>query len=127
MVDFAQSGADLAIRYGHGAWRDLHYEKFLTGEYFMVCAPRLLSDPYPLKALADLPYHILLHDQMREDWQMCLEHASVTAAPSRRMGFSHSNMVFDAAIDGLGLALKRSIMVANGQAPAGWSNLPTCR
>ena len=79
----------------------------------MVCAPRLLSDPYPLKALANLPYHILLHDQMREDWQMCLEHASVTAAPSRRMGFSHSNMVFDAAIDGLGVALGRSIVVAD--------------
>ena len=42
---------------------------------------------------------------------MWLEHAGVTVAPGRSLGFSHSNMVFDAAIDGLGVALGRSIMV----------------
>ena len=113
LVDFAQSEVDLAIRYSHGAWRDLHYEKFLTEEFFVVCAPRLLSGPHPLKTPADLAHHTLLHDQMREDWQMWLEHAGVTVAPGRSLGFSHSNMVFDAAIDGLGVALGRSIMVAD--------------
>ena len=44
---------------------------------------------------------------------MWLEHAGVTVAPGRSLGFSHSNMVFDAAIDGLGVALGRSIMVAD--------------
>ena len=44
---------------------------------------------------------------------MWLEHAGVTVAPGRSLGFSHSNMVFDTAIDGLGVALERSIMVAD--------------
>ncbi len=42
-----------------------------------------------------------------------MEHAGVTVAPGRSLGFPHYNMVFDAAIDGLGVALGRSIMVAD--------------
>lgn len=44
---------------------------------------------------------------------MWLEHAGVQVAPRRSVGFSHSNMVLDAAVDGLGVALGRSILVAD--------------
>ena len=113
LVDFTQSEVDLAIRYSRGTWRGLHHEKFLTEEFFVVCAPKLLDGPHPLNSPADLAHHTLLHDQMREDWQMWLDHAGVTVGPGRSLGFSHSNMVLDAAIDGLGVALGRSIMVAD--------------
>lgn len=113
IVDFNQEEIDLAIRYSRIPDSNLHSEKFMTEEFFVVCSPRLLTGATPLNTPKDLCHHTLLHDQMREDWQMWLDHAGVKVEPRRSVGFSHSNMVLDAAVDGLGVALGRSILVAD--------------
>jgi LysR family transcriptional regulator, glycine cleavage system transcriptional activator len=112
LVDFDQDDeVDLGIRYGRGDWPGLKVERFLTEELFVVCSPRLLNGPNGLRALQDLNNQTFLHDQMRTDWAMWMRHAGLDFKPKRNLGFSHTNMVIQAAIDGLGVALGRRVLV----------------
>ncbi len=110
----AQTGAlgpdvDLAIRYGKGDWPGLISVKVLSEELFPVCAPKLAAQ---LKTPADLSRVTLLHDEMREDWGMWLRAAGVTTVDSTRgPGFDDSGLLIQAAIEGLGVALGRSVLV----------------
>jgi LysR family glycine cleavage system transcriptional activator len=110
----AQTGAlapdvDLAIRYGKGDWPGLASVKVLSEDLFPVCAPKLAAQ---LKEPADLARATLLHDEMREDWGMWLRIAGVTGFDATRgPGFDDSGLLIQAAIEGLGVALGRSVLV----------------
>ena len=110
----AQTGAlgtdvDLAIRYGRGDWPGLASVKILSEELFPVCAPRLAVS---LREPADLMNATLLHDELREDWSMWFRAAGITATdPARGPGFDDSGLLIQAAIEGLGVALGRSVLV----------------
>jgi LysR family transcriptional regulator, glycine cleavage system transcriptional activator len=110
----AQSGAlgpdvDMAIRYGREEWPGLTTIKFLSEELFPVCAPSVAAQ---LKDPADLARTTLLHDELREDWTMWLRAAGVTAVDATRgPGFDDSGLLIQAAIEGLGVALGRSVLV----------------
>lgn len=110
----AQTGAlasdvDLAIRYGKGEWPGLTSVKILSDELFPVCAPRLGGQ---LREPADLTRATLLHDELREDWSMWFRAAGLTTVdPARGPGFDDSGLLIQAAIEGLGVALGRSVLV----------------
>ena len=110
----AQTGAlasdvDLAIRYGRGDWPGLTSVKILSEELFPVCAPKLAPR---LRSPADLMQSTLLHDELREDWSMWFSAAKITAKdPARGPGFDDSSLLIQAAIEGLGVALGRSVLV----------------
>lgn len=110
----AQTGAlgsdvDLAIRYGRGDWPGLTSVKILAEELFPVCAPKLAPT---LRVPADLMRATLLHDELREDWSMWFRAANLTATdPARGPGFDDSGLLIQAAIEGLGVALGRSVLV----------------
>ncbi len=112
----AQTGAlgadvDIAIRYGREEWAGtgLTSIKILNEELFPVCAPAMaaqLQDP------TDLARATLLHDELREDWAMWLRTAGVTTVDATRgPGFDDSGLLIQAAIEGLGVALGRSVLV----------------
>ncbi len=120
LVDFRRDDVDAAIRYGIGGWPDLHWELLLTESIFPVCSPALLDGPNPLKAPEDLRRHTLLHDTMvttDERWYtwapwigwLGLEDIDLSRGPR----FSDSNMMLQAAIDGQGVALGRTAIVAD--------------
>ncbi|HJO97609.1 MAG: transcriptional regulator GcvA [Rhodospirillales bacterium] len=114
VVDFGRDNIDMAVRYGSGEWRGLDAQRLMTEEVFPVCSPSLLEDGPPLRTPADLGRYTLLHDEMREDWRMWLlaagaDHLNATRGP----GFQHSNLVVQAAIAGEGVALGRSVLVAD--------------
>ena len=114
LVDFARHDVDLAIRYGGGEWRGLDAVRLMTEEVFPVCSPDLLDGGRPLRNPSDLGHYTLLHDDMREDWQMWLMAAGATDIDATRgPGFSNSNLVVQAAIAGEGVALGRSVLVAD--------------
>lgn len=114
LVDFESEDVDIAIRYGRGQWSGLHVDRLFGEEIFAVCSPLLLEGPCPLRVPSDLRHHTLLHDTMREDWQMWLGAAGLSDIdPSRGYSFSHSDMLLQAAIDGHGVALGRSVLVAD--------------
>ncbi|MCF3628099.1 transcriptional regulator GcvA [Thalassospiraceae bacterium LMO-SO8] len=114
MVDLAREGVDVAVRYGRGNWPGLTVSLLRTEELFPVCAPELIAKGPPLKEPRDLAHYTLLHDEMPVDWRDWLAAVGCdTVNPERGPGYSHSNLVLLAARAGEGVALGRSVMVAD--------------
>ena len=121
LTDFGRDDVDLVIRYGRGKYPGLHSIRLMTEDVFPVCAPILLDGPHPLREPGDLRHHTLLHDypigaasgEALADWRMWLLAAGVADVdPERGPAFSHSNLLLQAAIDGQGVALGRTPLVA---------------
>ena len=116
-IDFAQSDVDLAIRYGAGTWPGTHAERLMTEEIFPVCAPALLNDGPPLEKPADLACHTLLHDYGLETWRRWLKAIGEEGIDAERgPQYHHSNLVLQAAEQGDGVALARSVLAADALA-----------
>lgn len=116
-VDFAREAVDMAIRYGNGDWPGLHVERLMTEEVFPVCAPSLLESGTPIRTPSDLKHHTLLHDDMRVDWRMWLMAAGENEIDhDRGPSYQHSNLVIQAAEQGDGIALARSVLVEHALA-----------
>ncbi len=114
IVDYERDGIDIGIRYGLGQWPGLIAEKLMPEKIFPVCAPELLQKNDGLVKPQDLRGHTLIHDDMPEDWNMWLKAAGVADIdPTRGPGYSHSNLVMQAAINGEGVALGRDLLVAD--------------
>lgn len=109
--DFARDGVDLAIRWGRGRYRGLVSEKLFGEEAFPVASPRLLRRR-PLRTPADLRRHHLLHDEVgpaHGGWPAWLEAAGARGVDGEAgTRFSDAALLFQAALDGQGVALARS-------------------
>ena len=117
MVDFSRENVDMAIRYGQGDWPGVFVEPLMVEEMFPVCAPSLLQSGAALNTPADLKHHMLLHDDMRVDWRMWLMAAGEPDIDTKRgLSYQHSNLVVQAAEQGDGVALARSVLVSNSLA-----------
>lgn len=126
-VDFVAQRIDIGVRYGAGHWPGLRADKLLDEEVFPVCSPRLEQKARRLRKPADLLSETLIHDlSMGEGegfptWDRWLRTAGVTQTVSTRRGLKINNSaaVLQAAIDGQGVALARSVMahddVASGR------------
>lgn len=115
-VDFVAQRIDVGVRYGRGQWPGLAAEKLMDEEVYPVCAPALLATA-TLQAPGDLRGQVLIHDQSVDtstgfaSWQAWLRHAGVQGAPTDRgLRINNSAAVLQAAIDGQGVALARSVM-----------------
>ena len=114
LVDFTRGDVDIAVRYGRGQWPGLDSVRLMTEEVFPVCSPELLGDGPPLDKPQDLRHHTLLHEEMREDWRMWMLAAGVDDVnPTRGPWFTQANLVMQAAMAGEGVALGRSVLVAD--------------
>ncbi|MHC8508199.1 MAG: transcriptional regulator GcvA [Rhodospirillales bacterium] len=112
LTDLQAEGFDLGIRYGDGAWRRVDARPLMTEEIFPVCAPKLLENSPALKAPSDLRRFTLLHDEGTEGWKAWLNAAGVNDIDvAHGLTFTHSNLVFQAAREGAGIALGRSVLV----------------
>ena len=115
-VDFVAQRIDVGVRYGRGQWPGLAAEKLMDEEVYPVCAPALLATA-TLQAPGDLRGQVLIHDQSVDtstgfaSWQAGLRHAGVQGVPTDRgLRINNSAAVLQAAIDGQGVALARSVM-----------------
>jgi LysR family glycine cleavage system transcriptional activator len=112
-VDFAREDVDLAIRHGEGLWPGLHVTRLCSEELFPVCSPKLANGSAPIRQPRDLRLHTLLHNDGQQTWRQWLEAAGADEVdPSRGVTFNQASMAIDAAIDGQGVALSRSALVA---------------
>jgi LysR family glycine cleavage system transcriptional activator len=112
-VDFAREDVDMAVRHGDGHWPGLHVVRLCREELFPVCSPKLLEGRHTLRAPADLLHHTLLHWDDRRDWQKWLDAAGVAAADlARGVVFNQASMAIRAAVDGQGVTLARTALVA---------------
>ncbi len=110
LVDFTQDDVDLAVRYGPGTWPGLSATKLLSEQVFAVGSPQFAGGRLP-RNLTELAAAALLHSPT-EPWEPWFR-ALGANPPARRRGpsFSETGLVLRAAIDGLGVALARSVLV----------------
>ena len=114
MVDFDRGDVDIGIRYGRGDYPKLRADRLMEEDIFPVCNPALLKGEHPLEDPEDLSHHTLLHDDGHGDWRTWLLAASVERVdPTRGMVFSDSSMLIEAAKQGQGVALARSVLAAD--------------
>jgi LysR family glycine cleavage system transcriptional activator len=114
VVDFTSGGFDMALRYGSGPYPGMEMVVLMKETMFPVLSPSLLEKFGPLDSLADLARFPLLHDDMRDDWGVWTEVAGVSGMDvSRGPSFSHSYLVQQAAVAGQGVALGRSVLIAD--------------
>ncbi len=114
-VTFDGDGIDMAIRHGNGEWPDLHVTRLWTEELFPVCSPALLANGPPLREIADLANHVLIHDRSRQGWTSWLDGVGADTTGidlDRGPGFNETSLCINAAVAAQGVALSRSALVA---------------
>jgi LysR family glycine cleavage system transcriptional activator len=114
LADFERDDVDVAIRYGSGNWSGVEAEQLIREQVFPVCNPSFVNGRRRLRNIEDLAHVTLLHEDIREDWRMWLKvagcsHLDATRGPK----FDDASSLIQAAIDGLGVALGRTLMIAD--------------
>jgi LysR family glycine cleavage system transcriptional activator len=119
-VDFVAQRVDVGVRYGTGSWPGLTAEKLMDEEVYPVCSPKLLREHWRLCKPHDLVGETLIHDLSMDGhagfptWDTWLQKAGVTdITPTRGMKINNSAAVLQAAIEGHGIALARSVMASD--------------
>lgn len=113
--------ADIEIRNGVGGWPGMDCILLLREQVFPVCSPALHKGPPGITSIQDLQRHTLLHvNDGRETWDHWFAAAGHPELIPRRHGlhFDQSVTAVQAAVNGLGVALGRSALVA-GEIAAG--------
>jgi len=119
LVDFVREDIDVGIRFGTGEIEGLDSNYLFSFDLIPVCSPDLKHEGKAVHDLSDIRHHTLLHSQDTDfdpsfpDWAMWLATAGVDDVDaSRGIFFSQGEMVIEAAIEGQGIALGASVMVA---------------
>lgn len=109
LVDFAVEDVDLALRFGRGPFPGLHAEKLMTESLLPVAAPEVaagIKKPRDLLACTLLNDESQVADETQPDWESWLASIGLRAKqPLRIRHFSDANLVIQAAIARLGVAL----------------------
>ncbi len=114
-VDLNDGQVDAAIRYGLGNYRDVTSERILNETVTPVCSPGFLREHNGLKDIKELSNCVLLHEyRMLANWEAWFEMAGEKnfkchQGPVWTLG----SMATEAAIRGEGVALGRSILIAD--------------
>ena len=116
-VDFVAQHVDIGVRYGAGHWPGLTADKLMDEEIYPVCAPELSNHHERLDHPADLAHETLIHDLSMDghagfpNWDVWLRKAGVSdVATARGLRINNSAAVLQAAAEGHGIALARSVM-----------------
>lgn len=102
---------DIAIRYGRGNATGLEsIELFSSVELFPICSPALTGQ---FMKLSDIRRAVRLHSLGRpHDWRSWLEEAGIEIGdPQGGPKFENSLLAYEAAINGVGVAIGQSIYV----------------
>lgn len=114
-VDFVSQRIDIGVRYGAGAWPGLAARKLMDEEVYPVCSPVLLQRTVPREP-ADLAHQTLIHDLSMDSnsefpsWDDWLRRAGTRNVARRGLKINNSAAVLQAAAEGHGIALARSVM-----------------
>lgn len=116
-VDFIAQRIDIGVRYGTGSWPGLAAEKLMEEEVYPVCSPALLREAGRFETPGALVRETLIHDLSMDGhagfptWGAWFRKAGVRdPATGRGLKINSSAAVLQAAIEGHGVALARSVM-----------------
>ncbi len=120
LVDFDRDDVDVAIRFGSGKYPGLRADLLFKDTLSPVCSPSLITKDKPLQVPKDLLRHTLIHlDWQSQDlawpnWRMWMQAAGIKDFDDKRgLHFSQTSLSIQAAIDGQGVALGDSNLVAD--------------
>lgn len=115
-VDFDRDPVDMAIQYGDGRWPRVHAERLFHDEIEPVCSPRYLAAHAPDATRPErlLQGRLLVSYYRRTDWDDWLAAQALAghARGAERMSFASSVLTWQAAIDGLGVAIGQTPLLA---------------
>lgn len=113
-VESLKEPYDVIIRGGPDTFYGYSTKPFLTEERLPVCSPGLLKK-LPLSRPADLRSHTLLHtSSLPRLWPDWLASARISAlSPAAMLTFDHFFLTLQAAIDGMGIAMGPTALVAD--------------
>jgi LysR family glycine cleavage system transcriptional activator len=102
---------DFVVRHGRGGWEDAESEAIFPDALAPVCSPALAKK---LREPADLAAHNLLHSMMRADgWELWLSAQGVAGLRPRKVTkLANAAVTYQAALDGMGIALAQLAYVA---------------
>jgi DNA-binding transcriptional LysR family regulator len=110
IVGLDNTDVDLAIRKGEGDWQGVQADKLVTEELVPVCAPSIADRARDLTDIEKAP---LIHvTTIRDDWAFWAMAAKRPIPnPDHGLCFDMVQMAFDAAVQGLGVAIGRKPLV----------------
>lgn len=111
LVDFAAGGVDAAIRYGRTPAPGLSAIRLAGETITPVCAPSY-AESLNLRAVSDLAGATLLHGDLPEGWDMWFAAAGLSGPAPRGPRLGDDAAILQAAVEGQGIALGRSRLVA---------------
>ena len=118
LADLLAGEADVAIRFGLGRYPGLHVEPLVSERVLAVASPAWKRRFGPIAKPRDLANATLIHDQPAEndgsgqnwrDWFRYVGAPDVRCEAGPR--FSQADLALDAAVNGLGVALARWLLV----------------
>jgi LysR family transcriptional regulator, glycine cleavage system transcriptional activator len=119
-VDFDREDVDVGIRFGEGRYPGLRAEILFQDKVFPVCSPGIISKEKPLRTPRDLLRHTLIHLDWEAhgspwpNWKMWMKAAGIEEFDERTgLHFGQTSFAVQAAIDGMGVALGDSNLVAD--------------
>jgi len=117
LVDFVHEDIDVGIRFGNGVYPELDTVFLFAFDLIPVCSPELMIQGNGLEKVSDLKNFTLLHSNYDEldsgwpDWAMWLKVVDAEDVDSTHgIYFNQSDVLFQAAMDGQGVALVASVM-----------------
>ncbi len=113
LVDFAQDELDLAIQFGDGSWPGLEARKLIPDVLQPVCSPKLLRRRQAPRSIEDLRHQRLLHTRFRRnDWRDWLAAVGGPDIADTGTEFPGSLLAYQAAAEGLGIAMGQVRLLA---------------
>lgn len=112
-IDFAAGHVDVALRYGAGQYPAATAERIMNETVSPVCAPDYRDRMGGLSSPADLAGCQLIHEiGMTTTWERWFSMMELPCPKMRGPGYTLGSMSIEAAIRGEGVALGRSVLVA---------------
>lgn len=112
-LDFRTDDVDLAVRLGRGDWPNLVSHFLFSSDLVPVCSPKLVAG-HPMRNAEDLRRHTLLHSTARpRNWSTWLKGAGLGGCnDSQGVYFESSSLALEAAVEGMGIAIGQTRLVA---------------
>lgn len=115
-VDFDRDPVDLAIQFGQGDWPRMQADLLFHDEIEPVCSPAYWAQYAPSRQYPEslLRHRLLVSHYRKTDWDDWLHATGLPSAAegSTRMSFSTSVLTWQAAIDGLGMAIGQNALLS---------------
>jgi LysR family transcriptional regulator, glycine cleavage system transcriptional activator len=120
LVDFDRDDVDVAIRFGAGKYPGLRADLLFNDTLSPVCSPSIITKDKPLQVPKDLLRHTLIHLEWQAqgspwpNWRMWMQAAGIRDFDEKRgLHFGQTSLTIQAAIEGQGVALGDSNLVAD--------------